>query len=297
MRLLFRLLTLFSVFCLLANCSPIEKREDIPDATAVDDNKDSENEKTEDKDSGGGGKTKEIPAASSYRSGDETKKETKTTESKDDKKTTSASGSEKTDESKSATKTDEKDSKTKSDDDDDKKTTSSSISIDPRDPPGGISLVTPASTASTYIKIGDHATFSWKYTSLKVTPKHLDVVAICSQNSQTVTITTKHPAKDTELVWDTSKAEKNSSINLLTSKYELKMYDSSSNASTTTQRPGHLTPLAYTLGLYRPRSYSPEAGDSSYVNGGVGLVDITAAKWVFSMGIIFAGSALHIILG
>ncbi|KAA8902299.1 hypothetical protein TRICI_005901 [Trichomonascus ciferrii] len=290
MRLLFRLLALFSVFCLIANCSPIEKRDDIPDATAVDDNKDSENTKDS------GGETKEIPGASSYKSGDETKKESKTSESKDDKKTTSASGSEKTNESKSATKTDKKDSKTKSDDDD-KKTTSSSISIDPRDPPGGISLITPASTASTYIKIGDHATFSWKYTSLKVTPKHLDVVAVCSQNSQTVTITTKHPAKDTELVWDTSKAEKNSSINLLTSKYELKMYDSSSNASTTTQRPGYLTPLAYTLGLYRPRSYSPEAGDSSYVNGGVGLVDITAAKWVFSMGIIFAGSALHIILG
>lgn len=293
MRLLFRLLTLFSVFCLLASCSPIEKRDDIPGASAVDDNKDNkENDKT--KDSG-----KDIPAASSYKSGDETKKESKT-ESKDsktdDKKTTSASGSEKTGESKSASKTDKKDSKTKSDDDD-KKTTSSSISIDPRDPPGGISLVTPASTASTYIKIGDHATFSWKYTSLKVTPKHLDVVAVCSQNSQTVTIATKHPSKDTELVWDTSKAEKNSSINLLTSKYELKMYDSSTNASTTTQRPGHLTPLAYTLGLYRPRSYSPEAGDSSYVNGGVGLVDITAAKWVFSMGIIFAGSALHIILG
>lgn len=295
MRLLIRLLVFFGIFTLLTSCSPIEKRadDDTPVASEVDDDKKDDSKNTKDKD---------IPEASEYKSGDETKtddkkKETKTDDKKDDdKKTTSASGSEQTMDSKSATATD---SKSKDDKDDDKKKTTDkpkSTSIDPRDPPGGISMVSPGSTESTYLKIGDYATFSWKYTSLKVTPKNLDIIAVCSQNSQTVTIETKHPAKDTKFIWDTKKSDKNSSINLLTSKYTLKMYDSNSNASSTTQNPGHLTPLSYTLGLYRPKSYSSEAGDSSYVNGGMGLVDLTAAKWVFSMGILFAGTALHIIL-
>jgi len=60
----------------------------------------------------------------------------------------------------------------------------SSVSINPVDAPGGISMLTPplSQQSSVFFKIGNTVTFSWTYTSVQATPTAVNVEAYCSVN-------------------------------------------------------------------------------------------------------------------
>lgn len=169
----------------------------------------------------------------------------------------------------------------------------SSISINPVLPPGNIAMMTPASTVSTYIKIGNQATFSWSYTSLIVTPTALNIEAYCSMNGQTLTLATNHSITDTEFVWNTSEATQ--SYDLLTAMYTLYMFDSTGNMSTIPQA-GLLAPYQLPIGIYSGQPYTPFSGDATYENAGA-LIEPLAVKFIFALGAVAIGSALHVIFG
>jgi len=130
---------------------------------------------------------------------------------------------------------------------------STSIEYDPRDPAGGISMITPAAIAgSQFFKVGDYVTFAWNYTSLSATPTAVNVIASCSKNDQTYTLAANTSAGETgSVVWDTSKDKDR----LLTEKYTLIVYDAASGISAT-PRAGYLGGFnQYIFALYTPQPY------------------------------------------
>ncbi|KAJ5225421.1 hypothetical protein N7468_006646 [Penicillium chermesinum] len=133
----------------------------------------------------------------------------------------------------------------------DHSTKTTSISIDPAAGAGGISMITPASTTTTYYKIGHNVTFVWNYTSLSVTPSAIDVVASCSLNSATYTLTSNMSVKETgSLVWDTGKYQANPTIPLLTATYTLFVVDSEKSLDDTPEA-GYLSSnVGFPFGMY-----------------------------------------------
>lgn len=183
------------------------------------------------------------------KTGKETAKETgKETGTKTGKKTGKETG----------TKTG-KATKTKDDD----KTTSTSI--DPRSPPGGVKMLTPSAlAAASYYKIGEHVTFAWNYTSLLVTPSAVNVLASCSLNSATYTISSNMSVEETgKVVWDTKKYQSNATVPLLTATYTLVIYDVDSEIDDIAG-PGELSSQnQLRFGMYVPQSYTPLNGKST----------------------------------
>jgi hypothetical protein len=141
-----------------------------------------------------------------------------------------------------------------------KHTSSSSIFVDPRLPAGGISLITPAPTTTTYYKIGNYVTFAWNYTSLSVTPSAIDVIASCSLNSATYTIASNMSVQETGAVtWDTNNYQ-SSTVPLLTASYTLIIYEAG-KAITDVAGAGHLASSGqYIFGMYLPQPYTPLYG-------------------------------------
>lgn len=168
-----------------------------------------------------------------------------------------------------------------------------STSIDPRLPAGGISMITPASTATTYVKIGQAATFEWTYTSLSVTPHYLNIEAYCSLNSQTYTLTTNQLATETSFVFDTKEYQANQTVDFVTSEYTLYIYDSSRTVSDVASA-GYLSSLQFAFGMYRPQSYTPWAKDGTYIN--MSPETPIVAKWMVALIAITTVSALQVML-
>lgn len=136
-----------------------------------------------------------------------------------------------------------------------------STSVDDRLPPGGIKMVSPSANAEpTYIKIGDHATFKWNYTSLSVTPSAIDVVAYCSRNDHYYTIAGNESVSDTgDVTWDTGKFATGTAP-LLTETYTLMVYDVELGPSEIAPA-GHLgSSNQFTFGMYVPQKYTPLSG-------------------------------------
>jgi hypothetical protein len=133
-----------------------------------------------------------------------------------------------------------------------------STSVDPRQPAGGISMITPNPTmGAQYYKIGDWVTFAWNYTSLVVTPTAVNIVASCSVNQQTYTIAANQSVQATGAVlWDTSSYQQANSRNqLLTNDYTLIVFDAASQISAT-PRAGYLgTYNQFVFGMYQPEPY------------------------------------------
>ena len=104
----------------------------------------------------------------------------------------------------------------------------SSVSVNPVDPPGGITMLTPAASdaSSIFYKIGTTVTFSWSYTSVQVRPTAVNVEAYCAIN--------KYPSSrvdgcrfyypvaenisfdETHVSWDTAAYDANATQPLLT---------------------------------------------------------------------------------
>ncbi|KAK9449073.1 uncharacterized protein V1518DRAFT_281178 [Limtongia smithiae] len=130
-------------------------------------------------------------------------------------------------------------------------------SIPANSPAGGVSMITPATTDSTtYIKIGDYATFSWNYTSLLVTPSAVNVEAYCSMNSYYYPIAHNLSIENTEVVWNTSGWEATATVKLVSAKYTLYIYDSSED-TTEVASAGKLAVYDDTIfGMYTPQAYT-----------------------------------------
>ncbi|KAJ9298215.1 hypothetical protein DTO271G3_3820 [Paecilomyces variotii] len=165
----------------------------------------------------------------------------------------------------------------------------SSISINPAAGPGGINMLTPsADAASTYYKIGDYVTFKWNYTSLSVTPSAVNVVASCSLNSETYTLSHNMSVHPTGAVtWDTGKYQASATVPLLTASYTLIVYDVDSNPSAVASA-GHLSSEnQYTFGMYLPQAYTPlNAYECVTCNGAMSELERHALGFMFTMATI-----------
>lgn len=153
------------------------------------------------------------------------------------------------------------DSKDEDEDDEesDKDKPSKTTKVDPRLPPGGIEMVTPAVVAGEqYYKIGDYVTFAWNYTSLSVTPDNVNVYASCSVNDETYTIAANQSVEPTGAVtWDTDDYQESATVPLLTEKYTLIVVDAALDVSAT-PRAGYLGKSdQYVFGMYEPQKYTP----------------------------------------
>ncbi|KAL8720638.1 MAG: hypothetical protein Q9225_002538 [Loekoesia sp. 1 TL-2023] len=130
-------------------------------------------------------------------------------------------------------------------------------SVDPRLPPGGVNMITPASIAPTsYYKVSDHITFAWNYTSLSVKPAKIDVYVSCQANSATYTLSGNATFEPTgKVVWDT-KPEASGTAPLLTETYTLVIHDASKDITAIPQA-GHLGTFdQFYFGMYTPQPYT-----------------------------------------
>ncbi|KAI0606518.1 hypothetical protein TUN205_09234 [Pyrenophora tritici-repentis] len=134
---------------------------------------------------------------------------------------------------------------------------SKSTSFDPRLPAGGLTMVTPNAIAGTqYYKVGDWVTFAWNYTSLSVTPTAIDVLASCTANQATYTISVNMSATQTEVLWNTGETP-DGQAPFLTENYKLLIYDSDLSA-TAPPRAGYLGAFTgFTFGMYLKQPYTP----------------------------------------
>lgn len=133
-------------------------------------------------------------------------------------------------------------------------TSSKTTAIDPRLPPGGVSLITPAAIdGPQYYKVGDFVTFSWNYTSLSVTPSAVDVLASCSLNGATYTISGNMSVQETGAVtWDTGEMFATATDPFPVASYTLIIHDASQDV-TDVPSAGFLAAYnQYIFGMYTP---------------------------------------------
>ncbi|KAJ5659257.1 hypothetical protein N7507_005708 [Penicillium longicatenatum] len=178
-------------------------------------------------------------------------------------------------------------------------TTTSSVSINPAAGEGGISMLTPDSTTTTYYKIGQNITFVWNYTSVTVSPTAVDVVASCSLNSATYTVTKNMSMEATgTAIWDTGEYEKTATIPLLTASYTLFVYDADKSLSDTASA-GYLgSDTGYSFGMYFTQSPTSLSGFFCVTcNGALSDTNRQGLKFVVGMAMLtvlsftwFAGS-------
>lgn len=124
-------------------------------------------------------------------------------------------------------------------------------------------MITPGQHATSYYKIGEEVTFAWNYTSLAVTPSAVNVVASCSMNDATYTISNNMSVEETgKVTWDTGKYQANATAPLLTATYTLIVYDASKEIGDPAPA-GHLSSRnQFRFGMYVPKPYTPLNGMS-----------------------------------
>jgi len=135
---------------------------------------------------------------------------------------------------------------------------SKSTAVDPRLPPGGVSMITPAALAGQqYYKVGDYVTFAWNYTSLSNTPSAIDVLASCSLNSATYTIAGNISVEETQsLIWDTGASQTNTQPFPVAS-YTLIIHDSSQDVDAVPAAGDLGSYNQYVFGMYTGQPYVP----------------------------------------
>lgn len=165
-------------------------------------------------------------------------------------------------------------------------------SYDQRLPPGGVTVISPASTSGLPIfKIGDKATFGFNFTSLSATPTALNIMATCTLNQALYTIamnqTINATATTQQAVWDSNGYE-TSSAPLVVATYTLIMYDSDGSESDIPQA-GYLSPFnSFAFGMYNRQDYSDDSGSIPCIScsGAFGSLERNALSFVFGMSII-----------
>ncbi|RHZ47407.1 uncharacterized protein CDV56_104643 [Aspergillus thermomutatus] len=172
------------------------------------------------------------------------------------------------------------------------KTSTKTTSIDARLPAGGTSMLIPTAGATTYYKIGDYVTFAWNYTSLSVTPSAVNVLASCTMNSATYTLSSNMSVEATgKVVWDTAKYQANATVPLLTATYTLYVVDVDKDIGDTASA-GHLgSQNGYTFGMYIPQSYTPlNEYNCATCNSALSETERQALKFAFGMVMITIAS-------
>lgn len=125
-------------------------------------------------------------------------------------------------------------------------------------------MTNPASTSTTYYKIGQNITFGWNFTSVEVTPTAVDVIASCSSNRATYTLASNVTYSNaTSVIWETDNYGPDSQSPLLTAHYTLIIYEAGTSP-TDVAGAGELGPASYTFAMYATQSYTPLAGKSFY---------------------------------
>ena len=141
-------------------------------------------------------------------------------------------------------------------------------------------MLTPATTAATtYYKVGDYVTFGWNYTSLSVTPAHIDVYVTCTANSATYTISNNASYHSTGLaVWNTS-ADATGAAPLLTDQYTLVIHDAAKDV-TAVASAGYLgTYDQFTFGMYTPQPYVGKDREHAPSSARVGIRLMGRIEW------------------
>ncbi|KXJ94424.1 hypothetical protein Micbo1qcDRAFT_159583 [Microdochium bolleyi] len=164
--------------------------------------------------------------------------------------------------------------------------------FNPVDPAGGATMVTPsAALGMPLYKIeGTAATWVWNYTSIQGTPTAVDVLVSCSVASQTITLTQNMTYKSPQtLTWDHADYAATAVSNrLLTEKYTLIVYDSSSSPTDMADS-GYLAPFSqFVFGLYAKQPYQDlDAGFQCVTCGAAnGKLERTAVGFATTMSII-----------
>ncbi|KAH6684211.1 hypothetical protein B0J14DRAFT_555196 [Halenospora varia] len=171
-------------------------------------------------------------------------------------------------------------------------TSSYHTSYDAQSPAGGISMLIPAATATTYYKIGDYVTFAWNYTSLLGSPTAVNVLATCTANQALYTlapnVTVSNSNSTNQIIWDTADYQANhQAVPLLTQTYTLIIYDAASSISATAE-PGYLAVYnQFTFGMYLPQPYTPLSDYTcATCSGALGDMERRAIAMVFGVGAV-----------
>ena len=133
-----------------------------------------------------------------------------------------------------------------------------SSAVDARLPAGGVNMLTPATTTTTFYKAGSNITFGWNYTSLSNQPHAIDVYVTCASNSATYTISnnmTFHSSA--KVVWETE-PEITGANPLLTGDYTLVIHDAGQDVTQIAS--------AGNLGAYSGQSHFPIYTPMPYQN-------------------------------
>ncbi|KAF2665342.1 hypothetical protein BT63DRAFT_442759 [Microthyrium microscopicum] len=164
---------------------------------------------------------------------------------------------------------------------------SATTAYDPRDAPGGISMVTPGRFEPTkYYKAGDWFHFAWNYTSVQATPTAINIVAACSANQQTYTLAANMSYQPTgEIYWDTGAYQTSAGVQLLTNQYTLSVWDASQQA-TAAAKAGYLAGGSYIFGVYQPQANTPLADFKCPTCSGASNLEIMTWKALGGMAII-----------
>lgn len=177
--------------------------------------------------------------------------------------------------------------------------------FDPRDPAGGVAMVTPAATAGFQLyKFGDFVTWGWNYTSLQATPTAVNLLIKNSHVPQPWTLTQNMSfAEPGSYTWDTNSYTQRPEViatPLLTDQYTLIIHDADGGPSDTPEA-GYLAPFSgFTFGLYDGQPYTPSnegwqcASCSGAAGAGVdgravGVAVVMSAVTVFSFTWFVAG--------
>lgn len=119
-------------------------------------------------------------------------------------------------------------------------------------------MITPAPNSPTeYYKIGDKVEFAWNYTALLASPTAINILASCSANQATYTISNNATFQTSARVtWDTAK--ETGPPSLLTEMYTLIIFDADT-AITAVPKPGHLALYNQNrFGMYLSQPYVPK---------------------------------------
>lgn len=115
-------------------------------------------------------------------------------------------------------------------------------------------MITPAAIDGVqYYKVGDQITFKWNYTSLSVTPSAIDVLASCSMNAATYTISSNMSVEETGAVtWDTGEYQSTATNPFPVASYTLIIHDAAKDV-TDVASAGYLNAYSqYVFGMYTP---------------------------------------------
>lgn len=173
----------------------------------------------------------------------------------------------------------------------------------PNDPPGGVSMIAPATTlqATPLFKIGDHVSLSWNYTSLQGTPTAIDVLVSCSTTGfrGTWTLTSNMTfATDVAFVWDTEEQANDVESPLMVAMYTLVIKDADA-ALTAMPDPGYLGAFnQFTFGLYTPRPYVPlSEWTCAGCNGAISPSERQAIGFALTMSLVTIASFTWFVTG